>query len=580
MVKHRSDGETDVQQAEDLRSVFAGRRKCDLLIRGARVVNLFSGRMEDRPVAVHRGRVIALEDLAAREIFVARGLCVAPGLVDSHIHIESSMLTPSEFARAVVQRGTTAVFADPHEIVNALGERGLRFMLEAAEGIPLDIFYLLPSCVPATPFETAGGVFTPRLLRKYRNHRRVVGLAEFMNVPGVLSGDRNCLEKIRLYRDGVIDGHAPLLSGEALSHYILQGMGSDHETTSVQEGREKLLKGMFLYLREGTSAKNLRDLLPLVTPFSADRFGFASDDLSPEDIARSGHIDEILRKAVRYGMDPLAALKIACMNPFRRFRLYDRGAVAPGYRADLVLFGDLKRFPVKGVLRAGRWIFREGSYQVDFTRFRAPSSLSDFEVPDPETLKRKIEVIPRGRTLRVIRLVERQILTEKEELAIDGRVPDPRITGRAKVVVVERHRGTGNVGVGFLAGLGLELGAIASTIAHDSHNLIAAGMDDRDILLAVETLRKTRGGIAVVSGGTVRAHLPLPVGGLMSDLAFEDVSRLHASLGKAAKSLGRRVIRHPFMHLSFVALPVIPHLRLTDRGLFDVDRFRFVPLSY
>lgn len=579
-MKKRPERETDVQRAGEIRSVFAGRRKCDLLIRGAKVVNLFSGRLEDRPVAVHRGRIIALEELAAREVFRARGLYVAPGLVDSHIHIESSMLIPGEFARAVVQRGTTAVFADPHEIVNALGEQGFRFMLEAAEGIPLDIFYLLPSCVPATPFETAGGVFTPRMLRRYRSHRRVVGLAEFMNVPGVLSGDRTCLEKIRLYRGGVIDGHAPLLSGSALSQYILQGMGSDHETTSVEEGREKLLKGMFLYLREGTSAKNLRDLMALVTPFSSDRFGFASDDLSPVDVTRSGHIDETLRKAVRGGMDPLVALKIACLNPFRHFRLYDRGAVAPGFRANLVLFGDLRRFPVKGVLHAGRWIFREGSYEADFPRFRAPSSLSHFDVPDEAALRRKIEVIPRGRRLRVIRLVEHQILTEKEELATDGRVPDPGIIGRAKVIVVERHRGTGNVGVGFLAGLGLERGAIASTIAHDSHNVIAAGMDDRDILVAVEALRKTRGGIAAVSGGRVRAQLPLPVGGLMSDRPFEEVASLHASLGKAARSLGRRVISQPFMHLSFVALPVIPHLRLTDRGLFDVDRFRFVPLTF
>ncbi len=580
MVKRRSERDTDVPQAADIRSVFAGRRKCDLLIRGAKVVNLFSGRLEERPVAVHRGRIIALEDLAAREVFRAGGLYVAPGLVDSHIHIESSMLIPGEFARAVVQRGTTTVFADPHEIVNALGEKGFRFMLEAAEGIPLDIFYLLPSCVPATPFETAGGVFTPRMLRKYRNHSRVVGLAEFMNVPGVLSGERTCLEKIRLCRDGVIDGHAPLLSGSALSQYILQGMGSDHETTSAAEGREKLLKGMFLYLREGTSAKNLRDLLALVTPFSSDRFGFASDDLSPADITRSGHIDEILRKAVREGMEPLVALKIACLNPFRRFRLYDRGAVAPGYRADLVLFGDLRRFPVKGVLRAGRWIFREGRYEADFPRFRAPSSLSHFDVPDAATLERKIEVIPRGRHLRVIRLVENQILTEKEEIATEGRPLEPRRLGRAKVIIVERHRGTGNVCVGFLAGLGLERGAVASTIAHDSHNVIAAGMDDRDILVAVEALRKTRGGIAVVSGGRVRAHLPLPVGGLMSDRPFEEVAHLHASLGKAVKSLGRRVISHPFMHLSFVALPVIPHLRLTDRGLFDVDQFRFVPLTF
>ncbi len=581
-MKRPSDIKACIREAEDMREVFAGRRKCDLLIRGAKVVNLLAGRVDSLPVAIHRGRVIALEDLAAREVFQAKGLYLAPGFADCHIHIESTMLIPSEFARAVVKRGTTAVFADPHEIVNALGEAGLRFMLDASEGIPLDIFFLLPSCVPATPFETSGGVLTPALIRKYRAHARVMGLAEFMNFPGVLAADRSCLEKICLYRNGVIDGHAPLLSGRALSQYILQGMRSDHETTSAEEGREKLGKGMFLYLREGTSEKNLRDLMPIVTPFSSDRFGFASDDRSTEDVVEEGHIDYILRKAVRYGMDPLIALKIACCNPFRQFRLHDRGAVAPGFRADLVLLNDLRRFQVKAVLRGGRWVFREGRYEASFVKFKAPapSSLSHFDVPDRETLRRKIEVSPRGKKLRVIRLVEHQILTEKEEVEMDGQPLEPKKMGRAKLVVVERHRGTGNVGVGFLAGLGLEKGAIGSTVAHDSHNVIVAGMDDREILSAIEALRRMRGGIVAVSGGVVRAHLPLPVGGLMSDRPFEDVSLLHASLERAAKLLGRRVVRHPFMYLSFVALPVIPHLRLTDRGLFDVDQFRFVPLMF
>ena len=578
-MKQPSDMKVFIREAEEIREIFAGRRKCDLLIRGAKVVNLFAGRVDALPVALHRGKVIALENLKAREVFQAKGLYLAPGFADCHIHIESTLLTPSEFARAVVRHGTAAVFADPHEIVNALGETGLRFMLDASEGVPLDIFFLLPSCVPATPFETSGGIMTPALIRKYRGHARVVGLAEFMNFPGVLAADRSCLEKIGLFRGGVIDGHAPLLSGKELSHYIHQGMRSDHETTNAEEGREKLGKGMFLYLREGTSEKNLRDLLPLVTPFSSDRFGFASDDRSPEDIVRAGHIDDILRKAVRYGMNPLMALKIACCNPFRHFRLHDRGAVAPGFRADLVLFDDLRRFRVQGVLRAGRWVFREGQDERSFVKFRAPTSLSHFDIPGRETLRKKIEVLPRGRKLRVIRIVEHQILTGQEEVELDGPLEAKRM-GRAKVVVVERHRGTGNVGVGYLAGLGLERGAIGSTVAHDSHNLIVAGMDDGEILSAVEALRKTRGGIVVVSGGAVRAHLPLPIGGLMSDRPFEDVSFLHGSLEKAAKSLGRRVINHPFMYLSFVALPVIPHLRLTDRGLFDVDQFRFVPLTF
>jgi adenine deaminase len=573
--------EAYVAQAEEMREIFAGRKPCDLVIKNGRTVNVFTGEILEHPVAVHNGKVLAFEDLPAVESFDAQGHFITPGFADCHIHIESSMLSPPEFARAVVRRGTTAVFADPHEISNALGEEGFRYMLDATESLPLDFYFLVPSCVPATPFETAKGDFSAEVIARLASGGRVLGLAEFMNFPGVLAAERSCLEKLWRFRGGIVDGHAPLLSGKDLSHYIAAGIGSDHETTSLEEGREKLRKGMFLYLREGTTARNLKDLAPLVTAASASHLGFASDDRSPEDICHEGHVDGILRQAVRCGIEPVTALRMACLSPFEHFRIYDRGAVAPGYRADLILLDDLHDFGVKAVVKDGRWVWRDDRYTVPFKPAGGRPGLSSMNVPAAAYLKEKLAVRAEGADLNVIGIVPGQILTAKKErkLAQSSGVLDARELGLAKAAVIERHRGTGNVGVAFVEGLGIEEGAIASTVAHDSHNIIVAGAGDDDMLRAVEILRESGGGIVVIRRKKILGFLPLSIGGLMSDRPFEEVAALHASLQGAAAALGRKMIANPFMYLSFLALPVIPHLKVTDRGLFDVDRFEFIPLT-
>ncbi len=575
------DYEAYAAQSVEMREIFAGRKPCDLIILNGRIVNVFTGEILSHPVAVHKGKILAFEDLPAVESFDAQGLFITPGFADCHIHIESSMLSPPEFARAVIRRGTTAVFADPHEISNALGEEGFRYMLDATESLPLDFYFLVPSCVPATPFETTKGDFPAEVVARLASGRRVLGLAEFMNFPGVMAADRSCLEKLWRFRDGIVDGHAPLVAGKDLSHYIAAGIGSDHETTSLEEGREKLRKGMFLYLREGTSARNLKDLAPLVTTASACRLGFASDDRSPEDIGRKGHMDDILRRAVRCGIEPVTALRMACLSPFEHFRIYDRGAVAPGYRADLILLEDLRDFGVKAVAKDGRWIWREDRYTVSFMPGKGHPELSSMKIPAADVLGETLVIRADGTHLNVIGIVPGQILTEKKErkLSRNGGILDARELGLAKVAVIERHRGTGNVGVAFVEGLGIEEGAIASTVAHDSHNIIVAGASDGDMIRAVNVLRDSGGGIVVIRKNEILGLLPLPIGGLMSERPFEEVAALHEALHSATAALGGKMIANPFMYLSFLALPVIPHLKVTDRGLFDVDRFEFIPLT-
>jgi adenine deaminase len=577
-----TDFEACVAQAVEMREIFAGRKPCDLVIRNGQPVNVFTGEILSHSVAIHKGKILAFEELPAVESFDAQGLFITPGFADCHIHIESSMLSPPEFARAVVRRGTTAVFADPHEISNALGEEGFRYMLDATESLPLDFYFLVPSCVPATPFETTKGDFSAEVVARLASSRRVLGLAEFMNFPGVLAADRSCLEKLWHFRSGIVDGHAPLMAGKDLSHYIAAGIGSDHETTNLEEGREKLRKGMFLYLREGTSARNLKDLAPLVTAASACRLGFASDDRSPEDICRKGHMDDILRQAVRCGIEPVTALRIACLSPFEHFRIYDRGAVAPGYRADLILLDNLHDFGVKAVVKEGRWVWRDDRYTVSFAAGKGHPVLSSMQIPTADVLRETLAVRANGANLNVIGIIPGQILTDKRERKIsqNGGALEARELGLVKVAVIERHRGTGNVGVAFVENLGIEEGAIASTVSHDSHNMIVAGTSDEDMLRAVEVLRESGGGIVVIRRREILGCLPLPIGGLMSARPFEEVAALHESLQGAAAMLGRKMIANPFMYLSFLALPVIPHLKVTDRGLFDVDRFEFIPLTW
>lgn len=559
--------------------ILAARGKIppDLVLTGGTLVNVFTGTLMNLDVALFDGVIVGLGNYDGPR-FDVRGQYIAPGLIDGHVHLESTMLTPPEFARAVVPRGTTAVVVDPHEIANVLGTRGIDYILSASEGLPLDIFVMLPSCVPATHLETSGAALGPAELKKYRRRPRVLGLAEMMNFPGVTSGVTEVLEKVALFADDPVDGHAPRLSGPDLQAYRLAGIGSDHECTQLAEAQEKLALGFRLMIREGSQAKNLRDLLPAVTPVTAHRTLLVSDDCHPADLLERGHIDHLVRKAISLGLDPITAITMASLNAAEYFRLSDRGAVAPGYIADLVILDDLEKFRVNKVLKNGRLVAEKGQLREDVA---LPASSPPESAMHVRGLAQESFQIPaRDKRVKVIRLVPGQILTNKAVLPTpvrDGQVVADIKEDVLKLAVIERHHRTGNIGLGLVQGFGLQQGALASSVAHDSHNIIVVGTNDADLLRAAEHLIALGGGLAVIANGQVIADLPLPVAGLMSPESLETVAAQHVRVRAASHDLGG-VLADPFMALSFLALPVIPELKLTDLGLVDVDRFQIVSL--
>jgi len=544
------------------------------MLTNARVVNVFSHEIIETNVVIAGDRIVGLGDYSAREVIDLAGRYVCPGLMDAHVHIESSLVPPHRFAEAVLPLGTTTVVSDPHEIANVLGIEGVRYMLAASEGLPLTVFVMAPSCVPATHLETAGATLTADDLLVLRD---VLGLAEMMNFPGVLMGLPDVLEKIERFSDRPMDGHAPGLGGRDLCAYLAAGIGSDHECTTVEEAREKLRLGMRIILREATNARNLRDLLPMVTPENARRCLLGTDDRVPADLLDEGHVDFMVRMAVAQGLDPITAIQMATLNTAEWFRLHDRGAVAPGRRADLVVFSDLHDFRAEMVFAGGQLVAQNGELVA--------------ELPRPGiTLPRTMNVnwarmrlsLPADshRRARVIQVVPDQIVTGQvvEDVRVEGgmAVPDPS-RDLLKLAVVERHKGTGNVGLGFIRGFGLRRGALGSTVAHDSHNIIVVTASDADLAAAVRALSEMGGGMVAVADGEVRASVPLPIAGLMAD---RPLATVRAEMDRAlavARELGCS-LHDPFMALSFMSLPVIPELKLTDKGLVDVGKFDFVPV--
>lgn len=572
-----NDGSKVKRERVELLAVARGDEPAELLLRNARLVNVHSGEIHEADIAIHAGRIAGLGDYAAERAIDLEGLYVCPGLIDAHVHIESSMVTVPEFARAVVPRGTTAVVTDPHEIANVLGVAGIRYMLDSSEGLPLAVFVMASSCVPATDMETSGAELDAEDLRPLFEHPRVIGLAEVMNFPGAYQGDPGVLAKIEAAGDRPIDGHAPGLTGKALNAYVAAGIGSDHESTRLEEAREKLRLGMHVFIREATTARNLEALLPLVTPRNAPRCSFCTDDRHPEDLLEEGHIDALIRMAVGRGLDPILAIQMATLNTARYFRLRDRGGVGPGYRADLIAFDDPRDFRVRRVFSGGRLVAEEGEYlgplpeltPVPGYAFRVRWDAVDFTVPAD------------GRTrARVIRVIPDQIVTGAsiEDLTVEGglAVADAD-RDLLKIAVIERHRASGNMGVGFVKGFGLKRGAIASTVAHDSHNIVIVGTNDRDMEVAARTVAETAGGQTVVVDGEPIAGVPLPIAGLMADLGLEEVRDRVAAMTRAARSLGCS-LSDPLMAMSFLALAVIPELKITDLGLVDVTSFQRVPL--
>jgi adenine deaminase len=555
-----------------------GDRPADLLFRGAKMVNVFTGEVASNSVAVYDGVVVGFDDRQATEVLELNGAILAPGFIDGHFHLESTLLVPGEFARAVLPHGTTTVVADPHEIANVAGVAGVEFMLEASEDIGLEIFYMAPSCVPATHLETAGAQLSANHLEKLAQHPRVIGLAEMMNFPGVIFGDPVILDKLERFRNKVIDGHSPGLSGPPLDAYLCGGIGSDHECTRLEEAREKLGKGMHIMLREGSQARDLEALAPLVTAQTKHRCMLVSDDCHPEDLLEQGHMNRVLRRAMELSIDPISCIQLASLNPARYFGLRQLGAIAPGYQADIVVLGSLESFEVSRVYKKGRLVAKDGKCLLPELSLAKGSKLVSMKLDElnEEDLRIKVE----GSKIRAIRAAANTLITEEEILPVTERrgeaVSAPN-RDLLKIAVIERHHGSGRIGLGFVRGLGLRQGALASTVAHDSHNLIVVGANDQDMVVAANVLRELGGGLVVIRGGRIEAQLPLPVAGLMSTASLERVVESKKEVNQAALELGT-TLEQAFMALSFLALPVIPKLKLTDQGLVDVESFRHVPL--
>ncbi|HYU32939.1 MAG TPA: adenine deaminase [Thermoanaerobaculia bacterium] len=559
-------------------AIARGDEPADLLLSNARLVNVLSGEIHPADIAVAGGIVTGLGagPRPAREEIDLGGLYVAPGLIDAHVHIESSMVPPAEFARAVVPRGVTTVVTDPHEIGNVLGLAGIQFMLDDAEGAPLDVLVNASSCVPATHLETSGAHLAADDLATLLRHPRVLGLAEVMNFPGVIGGDPEVLAKLQAFRGRPIDGHCPGLSGPALAAYVAAGIHNDHECTSVEEAREKLRAGLAIFIREATNARNLRTLLPLVSPATERHLCLCTDDRQPADLLDEGSIDHMIRVAIAEGIDPVTAIRLGTLNTAEHYGLYDRGAVAPGRRADLVVFADLRAPRASMVFRGGELVARDGRLVVP-----SPTRLRQLPPTVHLAMDRLDFTIPaQGSRVRVIGAVPDQLITESLEMDAalrDGQAVADPARDLLKMAVIERHHGSGGMGRGFVHGIGLRRGAIASTVAHDHHNLVVIGADDRSMRTAVLAVAGAGGGLAVADGETILGLLPLPLAGLMSDRPIEEVRDGMRALLDAAHGLGAR-LRDPFMAMSFLALEVIPSLKLTDAGLIDVERFEVVPL--
>ena len=558
------------------RAVAQGRgaEPADLVLKGGRVFDLVSGELAFSDVAICGDRIVGVGHAyrGARELDIS-GRIVVPGFIDAHCHVESSLLTPHEFDRCVLRHGVTTSICDPHEIGNVLGAAGLRYFLDCSQTLAMDLRVQLSSCVPATHLETSGARLEVEHLLSFANHPKVLGLAEFMNFPGVLAQDPACLAKLAAFQDRRIDGHAPLLRGLDLNGYLATGIRTDHETTNVPEALEKLSKGMQILVREGSVSKDLHALAPIITERHSPFLAFCTDDRNPLDIAEEGHLDYVIRTAIALGAPPLAVYRASSISAARIFGLQDRGLVAPGLRADLCVIGDLEACDVSIVLAGGRLV-EEAMFA---TRTRIPV-VGRQSVKARRVTAEDFGARGQGPSTQAIGVIPGKIITERVPCSLpfaNGLRAVDLSQDLVKVSVVARHGVNDNIAVAFVHGFGMQRGAIASSVGHDSHNITVVGADEADMAVAVNRLIDIEGGFAVAQGGEIIAELALPVAGLMSLLPFEDVRAALIPLRAAAKSLGVQ-LAEPFLQVAFLPLPVIPHLKITDRGLVDVDRFEFV----
>ena len=561
----------------------SGVRKADTVIKNCKVVNVFSGKVIEGDIALCGDQIAGVGEYEGEVEIDAEGRYAAPGFIDSHIHIESSYLSPEELGMLLVPHGGTTIIADPHEIVNVLGIPGLDYMMKAAENTKLDIKYMLPSCVPATPFEHAGAVIDAEDMEDPILRDNILGLGEFMNFPGVVNADDATLDKLMVAKDAgkLIDGHSPGITGKALNAYCAARIRADHECDTIQDFEERLDNGMYVMLRQGSACKNLKSLLPAVTPENSRRVIFCSDDRQPKTILEEGHLDNHLRLCVEEGMDPITAIRMATLNAAECFGLDDRGAIAPGYRADIVLLDDLKDFKADKVWVAGELTADQGKYlpeviKEDITPVMGSVHLKDFSAE-------KFKMNLKGNRVHTIEIQPGGVVTKKsvDEIQVKNGefVFDPG-QDIVKVAVVERHQLTGNVACGFLKGYGIKEGAVALSVAHDSHNIIVVGVSDEEMAFAVEALKEQSGGVVLVKDGKVIESMPMPIAGLMSDQSAEWVdAKLTALHEKAYEVLGVNDDVEPVMTLCFMSLAVIPELKLTDEGLFDVTKFAFIDVE-
>ncbi|OGN95418.1 MAG: adenine deaminase [Chloroflexi bacterium RBG_13_51_18] len=562
---------------KQLISVAKGESLADLILANAKVVNTFNGEIESANVAVYDGLVAGVGDYQqAKTIIDLKGKYIAPGLINGHVHLESSMLDVGQYARAVVPHGTSAIVTDLHEIANVCGIEGIKYVLDYARRLPFDLFLMAPSCVPATHLETAGANIGPDDIKRILRFKECIGLGEVMNYPGVLFGDDGMLSKIELAKGKIIDGHAPGVSGKNLNAYIGTGIHSDHESVALAEAAEKLRRGMHVMIREGSSEKNLEALLPLVTDKTYSRCLFVVDDRHAEDILHDGDIDAVVRKAIKLGLDPVRAIQMATINTANYFRLDKLGAVAPGYYANFIILNNLADFKVKSVYYQGRLVAENGQALFDLPK--APDNqLSRTVNIKPITID-ALKLKAKGETSLAIEVVPGQIITRKKSVKVavkEGFVRPDTSRDILKAVVVERHNATGNIGLGLVTGFGLKKGALASSTAHDSHNIVVVGASDEDIYAAIKDLERIQGGIVVAAGGKVLGSLATPIAGLLSEEPLEQVVSGLTKMGNYAQELGC-TLPAPFATLSFLALPVIPELRLTDLGLVDVNEFKII----
>ncbi len=551
----------------------------DLILKNVNLINVLSGEIYETDIVIHDDLIVGIgEDYQAKVTLDMTGRYAAPGFMDGHVHIESSMVVVPQFARAVVPLGTTSVITDPHEIANVMGYEGIRFMMDFAKYNPLNVFFMLPSCVPATNLETAGSQLRAFDIFPFLNEKWVLGLAEMMNYPGVINRDVEVLDKLNISAEKRIDGHAPGLSGTNLMAYISAGISSDHESTSPEEALEKLRSGMYIMIREGTGTKNLCDLLKMVTPENSRRCIFCTDDRHPHDILNEGHINFMIKTAIEYGIDPVSAIRMATLNTAEYFGLKKLGAIAPGCFADIVIIDDLNNFNINMVLKNGKIVAEDGKTVYE------PATRPEVKIRGSVNIKwlegDEFRIPAEGDRCRVIGLIKDQIVTDSlvaQPKIENGFVVSDTARDLLRCFVVERHHGSGNIGKGLVKGFGLKKGAIASSISHDSHNIVVVGVDDEDIFRAVAQINKMGGGLVISEGGQILDCLHLPIAGLMSKDPIEVVNEKMEKLIQITKNLGGS-LEDPFMAITFLALPVIPKLKLTDLGLVDVELFDHVDL--